>query len=291
MTVRDLVRARDDIRGFNDISDIVARDETRLDVLASETDPRVSEAFSDEDYRNVAGVAAHYGRPLPEQRALARGRALVDLSHRAVLSVSGPDRLSWLHTLGTQHVETLPPGTSTEILFLDVQGRIEHAAHLLEDGAAAWARRTGGAVVELHAYAVPDDVTDETVLADLRTRLDLLHPELAGARPVHEEVLIERDCPLVGTDAWAARPGVLTPDADVVLAGDGIRCEMPVALMERAATTGFQAANHLLARWGLPGHDLWSVPTSTRFPRATSALRAAARARPRGGVRRERPRT
>ncbi|MFL0424931.1 YgfZ/GcvT domain-containing protein [Micrococcus luteus] len=85
-----------------------------------------------------AGVAAHYGRPLPEQRALARGRALVDLSHRAVLSVSGPDRLSWLHTLGTQHVETLPPGTSTEILFLDVQGRIEHAAHLLEDGAAAW---------------------------------------------------------------------------------------------------------------------------------------------------------
>ena len=59
------------------------------------------------------GVAAHYGRPLPEQRALARGRALVDLSHRAVLSVSGPDRLSWLHTLGTQHVETLPPGTST----------------------------------------------------------------------------------------------------------------------------------------------------------------------------------
>ena len=73
-----------------------------------------------------AGVAAHYGRPLPEQRALARGRALVDLSHRAVLSVSGPDRLSWLHTLGTQHVETLPPGTSTEILFLDVQLSLIH---------------------------------------------------------------------------------------------------------------------------------------------------------------------
>ena len=40
-----------------------------------------------------AGVAAHYGAPLREQRALDRGRALVDLSHRAVLSVSGPDRL------------------------------------------------------------------------------------------------------------------------------------------------------------------------------------------------------
>ena len=59
-TVRDLVRARDDIRGYNDISDIVARDETRLDVLASDSDPRVSEAFSDDDYRAVADVTARY---------------------------------------------------------------------------------------------------------------------------------------------------------------------------------------------------------------------------------------
>ncbi|GAB49776.1 FAD-dependent oxidoreductase [Mobilicoccus pelagius] len=162
------------------------------------------------------------------------------------------------------------------------------ALHLFEDGAADWARRTGGSVVELHAYAVPDDVTDETVLADLRAQLDRLHPELEGARVVHEEVLVERDCPLAGTDPWAERPGVVTPDADVVLAGDGIRCELPVSLMERAATTGFQAANHLLTGWGLPGHDLWSAPTTARFPAATSALRAAARLRPRGGGRRER---
>lgn len=59
-TVRDLVRSKDDIGGYNDISTIVARDETRLDVLASDTDPRVSEAFNDVDYREVAGVAAHY---------------------------------------------------------------------------------------------------------------------------------------------------------------------------------------------------------------------------------------
>lgn len=59
-TVRDLVRASDDVRGYNDISSIVARDETRLDVLASDADPRVSEAFSDEDYRQVAELAAHY---------------------------------------------------------------------------------------------------------------------------------------------------------------------------------------------------------------------------------------
>lgn len=59
-TVRDLVRARDEVTGYADVSSIVARDATRLDVLASDADPRVSEAFSDEDYRDVATVAAHY---------------------------------------------------------------------------------------------------------------------------------------------------------------------------------------------------------------------------------------
>lgn len=59
-TVRDLARARGDVVGFNDLSTIVARDETRLDVVASDSDPRVSEAFSDSDYRDVATLAAHY---------------------------------------------------------------------------------------------------------------------------------------------------------------------------------------------------------------------------------------
>ncbi|WP_127818597.1 MinD/ParA family ATP-binding protein [Microbacterium sp. CPCC 204701] len=59
-TVRDLVRISGDVVGFNDLSTIVARDETRLDVVASDSDPRVSEAFNDSDYRNVAALAAHY---------------------------------------------------------------------------------------------------------------------------------------------------------------------------------------------------------------------------------------
>jgi MinD-like ATPase involved in chromosome partitioning or flagellar assembly len=59
-TVRDLVRMHREVVGFNDLSSIVARDETRLDVLASDADPRVSEAFNDRDYGDVASVAAHY---------------------------------------------------------------------------------------------------------------------------------------------------------------------------------------------------------------------------------------
>lgn len=59
-SVRDLVRIHDEVKGYHDVSAVVARDSTRLDVLASDADPRISEAFSDEDYRNVADVAAHY---------------------------------------------------------------------------------------------------------------------------------------------------------------------------------------------------------------------------------------
>lgn len=59
-TIRDLVRARADVTGYNDISSIVGRDDTRLDVLASDADPRVSEALNDRDYQDVASLAAHY---------------------------------------------------------------------------------------------------------------------------------------------------------------------------------------------------------------------------------------
>ncbi|MGB0962562.1 MAG: isorenieratene synthase, partial [Mycobacterium sp.] len=60
------------------------------------------------------------------------------------------------------------------------------------------------------------------------------------------------------------RPGVQTPDPRVMLAGDGIRVDLPVALMERAATTGGVAANHLLEGFGLAGHVLHTVPNHGR---------------------------
>jgi folate-binding protein YgfZ len=85
-----------------------------------------------------AGVAAHYGDPLREQRGLAAGRGLVDLSHRGVVRVSGEDRLSWLHSLSTQHLTALPPHQATESLVLSPHGHIEHALYLVDDGEATW---------------------------------------------------------------------------------------------------------------------------------------------------------
>jgi hypothetical protein len=85
-----------------------------------------------------ATVAAHYGDPMREQRLLTEGLAVVDLSHRGVVTVTGPDRLSWLHSISTQQLTGLAPHTSTETLILSPKGHIEHDLHVVDDGETTW---------------------------------------------------------------------------------------------------------------------------------------------------------
>src|SRR6478735_4051768 len=84
------------------------------------------------------GVAAHYGDPLREQRLLVEGLAVVDLSHRGVVTVTGPDRLSWLHSITTQDLTGLPPRESRETLVLSPKGHVEHSLHVVDDGETTW---------------------------------------------------------------------------------------------------------------------------------------------------------
>ncbi|GAB77816.1 hypothetical protein SAMN05421595_0325 [Austwickia chelonae] len=98
------------------------------------------------------GVAAHYGDPAREQRRLLDGTAVVDLSHRGVVTVSGPDRLSWLHSLTTQHLTELPARRSTETLVLSPKGHVEHALHLVDDGERSWITVEPGAVSALVSW-------------------------------------------------------------------------------------------------------------------------------------------
>jgi tRNA-modifying protein YgfZ len=72
-----------------------------------------------------AGAVWHYGDPLGEQRAAADDAVVVDRSHRAALTLTGNDRLSWLHSISSQHVSELPEGAVTQNLSLDGQGRVE----------------------------------------------------------------------------------------------------------------------------------------------------------------------
>jgi tRNA-modifying protein YgfZ len=88
------------------------------------------------------GVAAHYGDPFAEQRALAGvsgGVGLVDRSHRGVIRIAGQDRLSWLHSLSTQDLEHLAPGETAEALILSPNGHVEHHLTVTDDGTQVWA--------------------------------------------------------------------------------------------------------------------------------------------------------
>lgn len=93
----------------------------------------------------AAGVAIHYGDPMREQRLLDEGLAVVDLSHRSVLTVTGPDRFSWLHSLTTQHLTGLGVRESREALILTPKGKVEHSLHLVDDGESTWITTEPGA--------------------------------------------------------------------------------------------------------------------------------------------------
>ncbi|OBH12659.1 FAD-dependent oxidoreductase [Mycobacterium sp. E1747] len=129
-----------------------------------------------------------------------------------------------------------------------------------EREAAEWSRAHHGSVVELHSYALDAPPSRAAALRQLRR----VYPETAAAQIICERILHRSDCPLFAPGSYADRPAVVTPQQGLLLAGDAVRVDLPVALMERAATTGWCAANHLLKRWGLAGHPLVTVPTRGR---------------------------
>ncbi len=92
-----------------------------------------------------AAVAAHYGSFNTEQRTLTAGDGFVDLSHRDVFAVSGPERLGWLHNLTTQYFTDLASGVWVQALVLSPQGHVEHEFTGVDDGARFLAHTEPGA--------------------------------------------------------------------------------------------------------------------------------------------------
>jgi tRNA-modifying protein YgfZ len=132
------------------------------------------------------GVAAHYGDPFAEQRALARSAGVVDRSHHGVLRITGEDRLSWLHSLTTQDTAQLAPGAATQALVLSPNGHVEHHLTLADDGTAVWIHVEPGLAGPLLGFLEsmrfmlrvdPVDVTGEFAL------ITLMGPDAAGRLP------------------------------------------------------------------------------------------------------------
>ncbi len=131
-----------------------------------------------------AGVAAHYGDPYAEQRALTGALGLVDRSHRGVIRIAGQDRLSWLHSITTQDLEHLAPGSTAEALILSPNGHVEHHLTLTDDGTQVWAHvepGTAGALLEfLESMRFMLRVEPADVSADYAV-LTLMGPDSAAA--------------------------------------------------------------------------------------------------------------
>lgn len=92
-----------------------------------------------------AAVAWHHGDPLREQRIADTRAAVVDRSHREVITVGGPDRLAWLHSICSQHVSDLGEGDSTEALVLSPNGHVEQHWQVTELGGVTWLDTEPGA--------------------------------------------------------------------------------------------------------------------------------------------------
>ncbi len=146
-----------------------------------------------------AGVAAHYGDPMREQRLLAEGLAVVDLSHRGVVTVTGPDRLTWLHSMTTQHLTGLAPRTSRESLVLSPKGHIEHALHLVDDGETTWITVEPRGAPSLVAWLNSMRFMLRVEVADVTAHWAVLG-EPIGAESAPGE-------PLAWVDAWPALVG------------------------------------------------------------------------------------
>ncbi|KRC53860.1 MULTISPECIES: YgfZ/GcvT domain-containing protein [unclassified Nocardioides] len=166
-----------------------------------------------------APVAAHYGSLFGEQVTLEAGEGFVDLSHRDVLRVSGPDRLTWLHSLTTQYFEGLPAGRWVSGLILSPQGHVEHAFTGVDDGEAFTAHTEPGRAAALIEFLERmkfmmrveiTDVTDELAVAWRPGRYDLVprdqltaYAEAAGPAAglwAFEALRIARGEPRLGID-------------------------------------------------------------------------------------------
>jgi tRNA-modifying protein YgfZ len=181
------------------------------------------------------GVAAHYGDPFREQRALDSAHApagpvagpaaggFADRSNRGVVTITGQDRRSWLHSLTTQHLLELAPGDAAQALILDPNGHVEHHLTLTDDGTTLWIHVEPGAAAPLVAFLdsmrfmlrvdvadVTQDYAVLTVQGAGRERLTdgldgVLIPGTAGRSDI-SDLIVRRDL-LADTAAELVRRG------------------------------------------------------------------------------------
>jgi len=199
-----------------------------------------------------ADVAWHFGDPLGEQRTAARQAAVTDRSHRRIFALTGPERLSWLHTISSQDVAELPDGTSAENLSLDGNGRVEDHFVLTDLDGVTWVDTEAGRADELLSFlqkmvfwaqVEPVDRPDMALLT-------LVGPavragEIASLLGLPAEAVVYQAGSLEGGGFWRVMPALGeahdTPTIDLVVPADQLRAWWDRLTAAGAAPAGMWA--------------------------------------------------
>jgi folate-binding protein YgfZ len=208
-----------------------------------------------------AGLAWHYGDPLGEQRAADRGPVLLDRWTSGHLTVTGPDRLTWLHSLSSQHFEQFTDGDAAEALWLSPQGHVEHWADAAEVDGTVHLRTEPGDAPALLAFLESMRFWTKVDLADVTDEIAALTVAGKGADQAVSAAL--------GATAPAGRATAIAdgPAAGGLVRGHPDRVDLTVPRDRFAETVA------ALVNAGAAPAGTW----------AAAALRVAAR-RPRFGI-------
>ncbi|RDI61496.1 hypothetical protein DFR76_114227 [Nocardia pseudobrasiliensis] len=169
-----------------------------------------------------AAVAWHYGDPFGEQKAAAQRAAVIDRSHRFVASITGRERLSWLHTISSQHIAELGDRRSAENLDLDLNGRVLHHFVLTDLDGTLWIDTEGERGADLvdflrkmvfWADAKPQPEPDYAVLSLLGPKVT----ELRAALGIEELPEIYAAVPLPGGGFLRRMPWPTADSFDLVI--------------------------------------------------------------------------
>ncbi|MBW4564102.1 MAG: FAD-dependent oxidoreductase [Mojavia pulchra JT2-VF2] len=133
--------------------------------------------------------------------------------------------------------------------------------HRIQQQFIDWAKRTGGSVVELHAYCYKEKEfpTQEALLTTFETELYEIVPELKQAKVLHRELVNQHNFSGYPPNSYAQRPETSTDVSNLIFAGDWVKMPFPCGLMERAVSSGLLAANEILSREALQRRSLLSV--------------------------------
>lgn len=133
--------------------------------------------------------------------------------------------------------------------------------HRIQEDYIAWADRTGGSVVELHAYCYKEREfpTQQALLETFEAELYEIVPALKGAQVLHKQLVNQKNFAGFPPGSFADRPTTETPAANLMFAGDWVKMPFPCGLMERAVSSGLLAANAILYKEGAQRRPIYSV--------------------------------